>query len=181
MAKWLGHWKLILFVFVAVGLISCASIIGKGGPETLNIRTTPDQADIAIHDEAGVKVFTGKTPTVVSLEKKKGYFSGKKYTVKVTKQGFVDHQATVDTRAGGWYLAGNLVFGGLIGWLIVDPLTGAMWTLDSNELSIPLEATEASKEPPKETSQADSFKVGLLLLQDVPSGLWYKMVKVSQE
>jgi hypothetical protein len=29
----------------------------------------------------------------------------------------------------GWYL-GNIVFGGLVGLLVVDPLTGAMWKLD---------------------------------------------------
>ncbi|MDY5520178.1 hypothetical protein, partial [Campylobacter lanienae] len=25
--------------------------------------------------------------------------------------------------------AGNFIFGGLLGWLIVDPATGAMWNL----------------------------------------------------
>ncbi len=28
----------------------------------------------------------------------------------------------------GWYI-GNIIFGGLIGWLIVGPLTGAMYAL----------------------------------------------------
>lgn len=31
----------------------------------------------------------------------------------------------------GWYM-GNLLFGGFIGFLIVDPATGAMWKLDDN-------------------------------------------------
>jgi hypothetical protein len=31
----------------------------------------------------------------------------------------------------GWYF-GNLLFGGLIGILIVDPATGAMWKLPEN-------------------------------------------------
>jgi hypothetical protein len=190
MIRGLGHWKMIVCMLVAVGLIGCASIMGKGSPETLNIRSTPDQADVAIHDENGMKVFTGKTPTMASLEKKKSYFSGKKYTVKITKPGFADHQTTVDTNAGGWYIGGNILLGGLIGWFIVDPLTGAMWTLDTNELNIPLEASKEPsieptvkppQEPSKESSQAESFKVGVLLLQDVPTALRYKMVKVSQE
>ena len=29
----------------------------------------------------------------------------------------------------GWYIGGNILVGGLIGWFIVDPLTGAMYTL----------------------------------------------------
>ena len=32
--------------------------------------------------------------------------------------------------SGVRHLLGNLVFGGLIGYIIVDPLTGAMWKLD---------------------------------------------------
>ena len=36
----------------------------------------------------------------------------------------------------GWYLAGNFIFGGLLGWLIVDPATGAMWNLKPHHTSI---------------------------------------------
>jgi len=35
-----------------------------------------------------------------------------------------------------WYLAGNIVFGGIAGWLIVDPLTGAMWRLSPKEVNV---------------------------------------------
>lgn len=65
-------------------LIGCATIMGKSAPETLNIRSTPEQARVVIADESGTKIFEGKTPTSLPLEKKKGYFSGKKYTVKIT-------------------------------------------------------------------------------------------------
>lgn len=34
----------------------------------------------------------------------------------------------------GWYI-GNLLFGGIIGLLIVDPATGAMWTLIPRKLT----------------------------------------------
>ena len=37
----------------------------------------------------------------------------------------------------GWYF-GNLVFGGLIGMLIVDPLTGAMYNLEPKKIEQPL-------------------------------------------
>jgi len=153
-------------------LVSCASIMGKGGPETLALRSAPDQATIVITDEGGAKVFEGKTPTTVSLEKKKGYFSGKKYTVKISKLGFADQSVTVDTKANGWYIGGNILFGGLIGWLIVDPATGAMWTLDTNELNVSLE-------PSQKTSLMES-QMNVVLLEDVPISLRSQMVKVSQ-
>ncbi len=166
--------KILVSLLVLTILVSCATIVGKGGPETLNVRSAPDQANVAITDESGTKIFEGKTPTVVSLEKKKGYFSGKKYNVKISLTDYAEQNITIDTRVGGWYIGGNLLFGGLIGWLIVDPATGAMWTLDTNEVNVTLEAS-------KHGSLKEPGKAGIVLLQDVPLSLRDKMVKVSQE
>ncbi|NWF97316.1 MAG: hypothetical protein HXY52_00025 [Nitrospirae bacterium] len=153
-------------------LIGCATIIGKSSPETLSIRSNPEQATVAITDERGTKVYEGKTPTTVTLEKKKGFFSGKKYNVKIYKDGCREQNIQVDTKLTGWYF-GNLLFGGLIGILIVDPATGAMWTLDTNELDVSLE-TDATK-----TSQSESMKLEIALLQDVPISLRYKMIRIQ--
>ena len=158
---------------IASFLVSCATIMGKGGPETLNLRSAPDQASVVIIDETGTKMFEGKTPTNVSLEKKKGYFSGKKYTVKISKEGYAVQTVTVDTKANGWYIGGNILLGGLIGWLIVDPATGAMWTLDTKEINATLAAS-------KQGTIIEPNKAGIVLLQDVPLSLRSKMVKVSQ-
>ncbi len=49
-------------------------------------------------------------------------------------------EATLD----GWYI-GNIIFGGLIGFLIVDPLTGAMWKLPEQAMtSLPTGETSIS-------------------------------------
>lgn len=125
----------LLSVLVFAG---CATIVGQSGPETLNIRSNPDQAAVSITDETGTKIFEGRTPTMLSLEKKKGYFVGKKYSVTLAKEGFSNYLTSVDTRVNGWYIGGNLVFGGLVGWLLVDPATGAMWTLEKNEINATL-------------------------------------------
>lgn len=154
-------------------LVSCATIMGKSSPETLNVRSTPEQASVIITDEGGTKIFEGKTPTTVALEKKKGYFRGKKYNVKIAKPGYSEQTIAVDTKLNGWYIGGNLIFGGLIGWLIVDPATGAMWTLDTNELNVTLEGSKQSK-------QMETQQVGIMLLDDVPLSLRSKMVKISK-
>lgn len=163
----------IIALFITTLFVGCATIMGKSAPESLNIRTDPTQANVVIFDEAGTKIFEGKTPTSLPLEKKRGYFSGKKYTVKITKDGYLDHSLTVDTTLNGWYIGGNLIFGGLIGWLIVDPLTGAMWTLDTNVINTTL--TPLSKPG----SMLDHDKIAIVLLQDVPLSLRNKMVKIS--
>lgn len=193
--------KLVAGSLVLTVFVGCATIIGKSGPESLNVRSTPDQARVVITDEAGVKIFEGKTPTVLSLEKKKGYFSGKRYNVTLSKEGFKDHSTVVKTQAGGWYLGGNLLFGGLIGWLIVDPATGAMWTLSTNEIDAALESSPTSTAPlvpaaqpvtqtpasppapqtplPTQTRVIQPDKAVIVLLQDVPEALRAKMVPVS--
>src|SRR3569832_821012 len=129
-------YKKLLPLIVAAGLSSgCASIVGKRGAETLNLSSSPERADVTIADESGQVVYRGSTPTVVNLEKKRGYFSGKDYIITIAKSGYRNQTILVKTRPNGWYLAGNLLFGGLIGYLIVDPLTGAMWTFDANAIN----------------------------------------------
>src|SRR5436305_14092712 len=39
----------------------------------------------------------------------------------------------VHATINGWYF-GNLAFGGVIGMLVVDPLTGAMYTLEPDQI-----------------------------------------------
>ena len=48
--------------------------------------------------------------------------------VEVSKEGFEKKTIQIESKTNGWYI-GNLLFGSLIGFLIIDPLTGAMWTL----------------------------------------------------
>ncbi len=165
-------WIVVAIVF-SLTFWNCATIMGKASAETLNIRSTPDQAAVVISDETGAEIFKAKTPTTVPLEKNKGYFSGKKYTVKISQTGYSDKTIIVDTRANGWYIAGNLIFGGLIGWIIVDPLTGAMWTLDTNEINVNLEAA-------KQGMKIGASDRAIVLLQDVPPSLRARMVPVTQ-
>lgn len=165
--------KAIIILFASTAMIGCATIMGKGAHESLNVRSNPDQANIVIIDESGIRIFEGKTPTSLPLEKKKGYFSGKKYFVNIKKDGYAEQVITVDTKVNGWYVGGNLLFGGVIGWLIVDPATGAMWKLDTNEIDVILEA-------PKQGTVIKRDTARIVLLEDVPLSLREKMVKVSQ-
>lgn len=58
-------------------------------------------------------------------------------------------------------------------FLLVDPATGAMWTLDTNEINVTLVSS-------KQGAIIDPNKTVIVLLQDVPLSLRDKMVKVSQ-
>lgn len=163
-----------IIICVAVGIFvlsGCASIVSHSDWPVL-IRSTPDQADITISDvKEGKDVFKGKTPTTVTLTSKGGYFRGKTYMVEVSKEGFEKKTIQIESQMNGWYI-GNLLFGGLIGFLIVDPLTGAMWTLDPKDISVILSAKTAEM-------PGDQRTLSIVLLKDVPDQLQDKLIRIK--
>lgn len=100
----------------------CASIISDTS-YPVNISSSPEGAPFVVRNENGVAVARGRTPDVVTLEAGDGYFSGATYTIESGSE-----RVTLDSNLDEWYW-GNILFGGLIGMLIVDPATGAMWEL----------------------------------------------------
>ncbi len=122
--------KLFLNTFTAffmVGAISCSSIVSKSTYPVV-VKSAPSGLKYSIKNKAGSVVSTGRTPSTVSLNAKAGFFKAAKYQIDILEGsrtvGSTELTATID----GWYL-GNILFGGLIGLLIVDPATGNMWAL----------------------------------------------------
>lgn len=72
----------------------------------------------------------GRTPATVTLDSSSGFFSGADYRVVFSKDGYHQQTFPLNSSLDGWYVA-NILFGGLIGLFIVDPATGAMWSLDN--------------------------------------------------
>ncbi len=117
---------------LAGSLSGCASIVSKSSwPVT--VQSNPSGAKCTIAKENGLQVHTGETPMRVTLDASDGYFSSAKYIVKCTKDGHEAPPSELSAHLNGWYI-GNVVFGGLIGILIVDPATGAMWRLDETHV-----------------------------------------------
>jgi len=172
-------YKAIIVSVTALSITACATILGDK-THLMNIASNPSEADINIVDEKGQAVFQGKTPTNVTLQKSDGSYWGKKsYTVNVAKPGYASQTIHVTASPNGWYLAGNFVFGGLIGWFIVDPLNGAMYTLSPQDINATLGDNKGDNKP----STNNRFKDGnirIVLLEDVPGALRDKMVKVGE-
>ena len=128
---------LIQFSAIAliVGCCGCSSII-TGGHEKIPVSTTPTAATITVYDKAGQTVATGTTPTELKLKKKAGYFKGADYKMVIEKPGYKTLEIPIKHDIHGWYF-GNFGFGGLIGFLVVDPLTGGMWKLKPDVGTIP--------------------------------------------
>lgn len=108
---------------------SCASIVSKSNyPVTLH--SYPSEAKVTITDKKGEVVYSGQTPAQVKLKSGAGFFSKAHYDVTFEKEGYATSQVPVEFKLDGWYF-GNILFGGFIGLLIVDPATGAMYKLDT--------------------------------------------------
>ncbi len=118
---------LILSFFSLATLSGCASII-SGATDSVVFTATPENVAFSIKDEEGKPVHKGTTPATVVLKRSDGFFDGQTYQVDFSAPGYSPKTLPLDTTLNGWYV-GNLLFGGALGILIVDPATGAMWDL----------------------------------------------------
>lgn len=160
-------------LFSSVLLSGCATIVGDR-TQLIPISSMPSDAKVVIIDETGSKIFKGETPTTVTLPKSDGSYWGKKnFTVTISKDGYKTQTVPVEASANGWYIAGNFFFGGLIGWFIVDPLNGAMYTLSPQDISASLSDDLAHNNTDKEGS------ISIVLLQDVPAHLLEKIERIN--
>ena len=121
---------MIMMAALALGMTGCASVHSKGNNSyTIKVLSSPSEAKVRVRDGKDEVVYTGETPTTVKLRSSAGYFKKAKYTFDFTKPGYKPASVVIQADLNRWYF-GNVVLGGFIGSLVVDPLTGAMYTLD---------------------------------------------------
>ena len=125
-------------------LSGCASIV-EGGAKTVQISSEPPGAKLSIYDSKQKLIATQTTPTFITLRREQGYFSAANYRMVCEMPGYTSSEMQFKSTLNPWYL-GNIVFGGLIGILIVDPATGAMWSFPSKELNFTLGSLGTSPE-----------------------------------
>ena len=120
--------------FIAIVFIStsCASIVSTSS-WPLTVKSNPVGAQLEITNRKGIPVFSGQTPATIILKSGSGFFMSESYLVKLTLDGYAEKTIPVKCTINGWYF-GNIIFGGFIGLLIVDPATGAMYRLETNTI-----------------------------------------------
>ena len=150
-------------------LTGCASIVSRSSAD-IAVRSVPAQATVTITSGSGQDVYVGKTPAIATVPTGDGFFVAARYTVRVSLEGHDDQLFTIGSRLNPWYF-GNILLGGLIGMVIVDPLTGAMWTLSPTSVNASLS---------KKTSGLNQGQrsIEVVLLQNVPQELRGKMVRL---
>ena len=121
-------------VLISVVLLNggCASIVSRSKYK-IPLKSNLD-AVVEVRN-CGKLVTSAHLPTTLELPSGAGFFARSCYTFTFKREGYPDVVKTRDAYMNGWYL-GNIIFGGLLGLLIVDPATGAMYRLDENPIDL---------------------------------------------
>ena len=130
---------------VCIMASGCASIV-DGGRKSVKIDSTPTGAKVTVFNANGTMVDSVTTPAKIKLERSQGYFKGQDYKLVFEAPGFYPGEAHIEHKIDGWYF-GNILFGGLVGFLAVDPLTGAMYTLSPRDLNYTLVSSSLNLSP----------------------------------
>ena len=159
----------ILIAALTAGLLGCASIVSNSSyPVTFT--SNPNGAHIVVTNSGGLRVYEGETPMTLTLTARKGFFQGEDYTIEATMDGHTTGHATLTSGLDGWYV-GNILLGGLIGGLIVDPATGAMWRLDE-QVVVTLGSDGARR-------AGGESALRVVTLDQIPQGLHRHLVRVN--
>jgi len=120
----------VAICLTAVYLLSgCASIISDN-KWPVTIHSNPSGAICTvINQKNGMEIQKGRTPMTVTLSSKAGFFQPANYQFRFDQDGYNSATTSLSAGMNPWYI-GNIAFGGLIGFLIVDPATGSMWKLN---------------------------------------------------
>jgi hypothetical protein len=113
-------------VLAVLVLGSCATIL-SGTDQKVTFNSTP-AAHVVVKSNAGQVVYEGEAPATVKLPKKYTY------SVEISLEGYQKQTVPITQSFNAIYLV-NILCGGLVG-LIIDPITGAMWNLEPNEINI---------------------------------------------
>jgi len=154
----------------------CASIVGKS-VQRVDVRSDPSGADLSIINRGGEAVFQGVTPANVMLKSSAGLFRPQKYKLTFQKSGYEMCITDLNGNISMWYIFGNyglsmftMGVGGVLGWVFVDPATGAMWTLGNPPLVyMRPQPGGTSSSDSVGTSSSDSIGT-LLLLREIRNG-----------
>ncbi len=154
-------------------LQGCASIFSTSS-YPINIQSTPNKANITITDRNGVEVFLGQTPAIANLKSSQGFMKKAIYNIRISKKGYTTKTYSISSSLDGWYW-GNLLFGGLVGMLIVDPATGAMFRLKDNSVDSVLSAETANLN----SSEKHSQELRIYDITEIPNSWKENLVRIS--
>lgn len=150
-------------------LSSCATIVSKS-KYPVSVSTEPTKISVTVTDQDEHVVFKGNSPAAFKLKSGAGFFKKGKYNINVSAPGYQEQNVPVNFKLNGWYF-GNILIGGVIGLLIIDPATGAMWKIDKDDYYVSME------QKTKTTTAGSSLHIKLK--QDISKEEAERMVRIK--
>lgn len=155
-----------LLVLLLLFITGCASIVSRSN-WPFSVVTEPEGMKVSITNKNGREVYKGTTPATMFLKSGSGFFGKESYTVTLSKEGYETKKINVECKLNGWYF-GNLLLGGVLGMLIVDPATGAMYKLADEGITETMTPSNAS-----------STSLRIIEKDQVPENLVSKLVRID--
>lgn len=159
-----------LALVAAVTAMSCATVV-NGSRQSVSLNSEPPRAEVTVFNRDGKEVYRGNTPTTITVPRGSSYFRREVYTLAFVVPDRDPMVVKVPASVDGWYF-GNIVLGGAIGLLIIDPLTGAMF-----ELPDEVAANLADR---RITRPADTSELAILTVADLPPAIRQRIVPLSE-
>lgn len=110
----------IVVIAITIFISSCATII-HGTKHNVGISSNPTGAEVTIDGQ-----YYGTTPVTADLARKNDHF------IEIDLEGFLPYSTPITHKVSGW-IAGNIIFGGLIG-LAIDAISGGMYKLTPDQI-----------------------------------------------
>jgi hypothetical protein len=152
------NYLILLILLTGLLCLSCATIV-HGVNQPVNFNSQPSGATVTID---GNKL--DKTPCLLELERKNSHL------VEITLEGYETKTIQIKKKLSGW-VAGNILLGGLIG-LAIDAITGAMYKLEPEFVSVELEKMSAS---------ADNSDLLYIMVVMEPQPDWQQIAQLEQK
>lgn len=136
--------SLIVAIIFCFSLNSCVVLFSKSH-YPVTFESTPSNRPFTVTNRKGEMVYKGTTPAKIPLKSSSAFFEREIYSVTFTAANGETVTLPITFHIDGWYIAE--VFGGpytILFWLVLDPLTGSMYTIDNAHINADLQYLESS-------------------------------------
>lgn len=114
-----------------LSISACASILGGGTSQNVNLLTTPSDASFVVKSSSGIEMSSGTGNQSVRLPRKN------EYQIEVRAPGYQSKNVAVTKSLNGW-VWGNFLIGWVVGFAI-DFIGGAAYKLEPSLVSVSLD------------------------------------------
>lgn len=121
-----------LYLVLTIALAGCATILSKS-QYSFSLKANEPDTIVKVYDRDGAFVKEAKAPSTIELDADAGMFSRASYRFVFEKPGFETVEGGVTAQVDPYYWLNFITTPSmLLGLLLVDPISGAMWSFDEN-------------------------------------------------